>query len=184
MSTHIDTFDYAQHARQTAQADLLAQQVQLQPRPTMTIEDNSMVVHCEFPSILGCGGTNLRLVITRLVPQDMAIETCVQLAKKTCSLSCAITEVIRGRVEIQLIERYIDEQDLRQIQAMAHLLQGESSQTTRNLPIVPMFVHATVVNDACFDATIGIGIGSQLHLTSLVLRLRGSRWIATHISVS
>lgn len=184
MTTYVDTFPYADQAQHTAQADRRAHIEESRPKPRLRVDHNNMVVHYEVPSILGCGGSTLRIMVTRLVPEDMSVKTCINLAIKTCSLSCAITEVVRGRFEIQTLERHVDEQNIRQVKAMADLLQGEYVRGSNNLPTVPMFAHATVVNSECFDATVGIGIGNELHLISLVLRLHGSRWVATQVSVS
>lgn len=135
-----------------------------------------------LPNYYGSDANGVKIRVSRIVPQDLDQAGCADVAAKACHLACMAVDVMRGRLNANLLDNFVCEQGIERLLFMGELLNYEGSDLIRgNLPVIPLFLYGTVIDTDHFDACIGISIGTEKYRVSMVLERQGSRWTSTFL---
>ena len=114
---------------------------------------------------------------------------CRALALSSCRISCMATDVVRGRISADRLQRSVTTQCLRKLDTMAVLLDDERRRRPDGrhpmgvLPVIPQSVNGMLVSTTRIETAIHLTIGSVDHWTNVVLQQIGCRWMCVYADI-
>ncbi|RSX54463.1 hypothetical protein [Bifidobacterium samirii] len=114
---------------------------------------------------------------------------CRALALSSCRISCMATDVVRGRISADRLQRSVTTQCLRKLDTMAVLLDDERRRRPEQghpmgvLPVIPQSVNGMLISATHIETAIHLTIGSNDHWANIALQQIGCRWMCVYADI-
>lgn len=108
------------------------------------------------------------------------------LARHSSHLALKIFDVARGRLDSNILNRYVAPRVVVQIDNFRALAQNRVVKNPlflAHLPVQVRRVHAMVLHSSSFEAWVTMNIGNEYHWADLVLTRIGMRWMCTTLQL-
>ncbi|MFD0704948.1 hypothetical protein ACFQY8_04210 [Alloscardovia venturai] len=132
----------------------------------------------------------IRFHIAQCVCGDIPKDTCEQLALNSCNVACLALDVVRDRLSINMLNSLVTPRVIGQISNLKDLLKEErhgkqlipwADASRKHLPFILRTLNGFVVSPTCFDANVGLTLGSSPCWVNVVFRLKGQKWMCHSI---